>query len=207
MGMPLRALMIDFLDASVQVVPFDPGAAGIELLLINSHAPHHHAGGEYAARRASCERAAADLGVQSLRDVQDRGETVLRSVTDAVDARRARHILTENRRVADVVSALGDSDFAGVGRIFDASHASMRDDFEITTDHIDLIADTAVRAGALGARMTGGGFGGCVIALAPVDRCDAVGEAVRQAVTRAGFNPPTITRTEAGAGASRTTGG
>lgn len=201
-GQPRHALLIDFRDDSVTPVPFDPAAAGLALLLINSNAPHRHAGGEYAARRASCERAAAALGVGSLRDVQDRGEAVLRGVPDPVDARRARHILTENQRVIDVVAALGDSDFAAVGRIFDASHASMRDDFAITTDHIDLIADTAVRAGALGARMTGGGFGGCVIALTALDRCDGVAVAVRQAVAGAGFDPPTITLTEAGAGAS-----
>jgi galactokinase len=203
-GEPRQAMMIDFLDASVRTVPFDPDASGIALLLINSHAPHHHAGGEYAARRTSCERAAADLGVASLRDVQDRGESALRRIKDPVDARRARHILTENRRVADVVAALGDSDFAEVGRIFTASHASMRDDFEITTDHIDLIAATAVGAGALGARMTGGGFGGCVIALVHADGVDAVADAVRVAVDEAGYHPPTIVRTEAGAGASLT---
>ena len=77
----------------------------------------------------------------------------------------------------------------------------MRDDFEITTDHIDLIADTAVRAGALGARMTGGGFGGCVIALVAADKVDAIGDAVRRAVDEAGYNEPTITRTYAGPGA------
>jgi galactokinase len=201
-GETRRALMIDFLDASVRPVPFDPGASDTALLLINSHAPHRHAGGEYAARRASCERAAADLGAVSLREVQDRGDAVLQEIKDPVDARRARHILAENRRVADVVSALDDCDFAEVGRIFTASHASMRDDFEITTDHIDLIADTAVGSGALGARMTGGGFGGCVIALVPVDRWEEVGAAVCRAVDAAGYNPPTITPTEAGAGAS-----
>ena len=139
-----------------------------------------------------------------MRDVQDLGESVLRGIKDPVDGRRARHILTENRRVADVVAALRDSDFAGVGRIFTASHASMRDDFEITTAHIDLIADTAVRAGALGARMTGGGFGGCVIALVPTDRWKPVADEVRRAVDDAGHHPPTIVRTEAGAGASLT---
>ena len=82
-----------------------------------------------------------------------------------------------------------------------ASHASMRDDFEITTAQIDLIAETAVRAGALGARMTGGGFGGCVIALVPGDRADPVGETVRRAACDAGFAQPVITRTRAAAGA------
>ena len=115
--------------------------------------------------------------------------------------RRARHVLTENQRVLDCVAALSNSDFAEAGRIFTASHTSMRDNFEITTEHIDLIADTAVHAGALGARMTGGGFGGCVIALVPTGRAPAVSEAVRRAVCDAGFDQPVITRTHAAGGA------
>jgi galactokinase len=200
-GEPHRALLIDFLHDSVRPVVFDPDASGIALLLINSRAPHQHAGGEYASRRASCERAAADLGVGSLREVQDRGVAVLDGVSDPVDARRARHILTDNQRVLEVVAALEDSDFTAVGQILTASQASMRDDFEITTDHIDLIADTAVAAGALGARMTGGGFGGCVIALVPAGQVDAVSDAVRRAVHKAGYNQPAIARTHAGPGA------
>ncbi|OBH29587.1 galactokinase [Mycobacterium sp. E342] len=200
-GRPATALLIDFRDLTVAPVAFDPDAAGVALLLIDSRALHSHAGGDYAARRASCERAAADLGASSLREIQDRGPSAVAAVRDPVDARRARHVLTENQRVMDCVAALGDSDFVEAGRIFSASHASMRDDFEITTDHIDLIADTAVRAGALGARMTGGGFGGCVIALVPVDRIGAVDEAVRRAVGAAGFAQPVITRTRAAAGA------
>jgi galactokinase len=201
-GEPRKALMIDFREPTVRPVAFDPDASNIGLLLINSRAPHQHAGGEYASRRASCERAAADLGVSSLREVQDRGVAALDAVADPVDARRARHILTDNQRVLDVVAALEASDFAEIGRLFNASQASMRDDFEITTDHIDLIAETAVAAGALGARMTGGGFGGCVIALAPVGKSDHVADAVREAVGDAGYNSPTITRTRAGQGAA-----
>jgi galactokinase len=201
-GEPRNALMIDFRELTVRPVAFDPEASGIALLLINSRAPHQHAGGEYASRRASCERAAADLGVSSLREVQATGVAVLAAVADAVDARRARHILTDNQRVLDVVAALEESDFTAIGRLFNASHASMRDDFEITTDHIDLIAYTAVDAGALGARMTGGGFGGCVIALAPLDKAARIADAIRNAVADAGYNPPTITRTRAGHGAA-----
>jgi galactokinase len=175
------------------------------LLLIDSRERHSHAGGDYAARRASCERAAADLSASSLREVQDiagrPGPAVLAGVRDAVDARRARHVLTENQRVIDCVAALRASDYPHAGRLFTASHASMRDDFEITTERIDLIADTAVRAGALGARMTGGGFGGCVIALVPLDRADAVGESVQCAAVSAGFEQPFVTRTRAAAGA------
>jgi galactokinase len=200
-GEPQRALLIDFKEMTVRPVAFDPCAAGVALLVINSRAPHRHAGGEYALRRASCERAAAALGVASLRDVQDSDVSVLDRIADPADARRARHVLTDNQRVLDVVAALEASDFAEVGRLFTASHESMRDDFEITTDHIDLIADTAVQAGALGARMTGGGFGGCVIALAAEEKVDEVSGAVRRAVGAAGYNEPTIARTHAGSGA------
>jgi galactokinase len=203
-GEPHKAMLIDFRAVSVEQVSFDPDAAEVALLLVDSHARHRHAGGEYAARRASCERAAAAMGVGGLRDVQDSGPSVLKAVSDPVDARRARHVLSENRRVLDCVAALGESDFPAAGRILTASHASMRDDFEITTGHIDLIADTAVRAGALGARMTGGGFGGCVIALVRDDNVDAVSDAVRRAVVGAGYREPTIRRTHAARGASCT---
>ncbi len=171
-GSAATALLIDFRSLSVSPVGFDPSSSGVELLLIDSRERHGHVGGEYAARRLSCERAAADMGVVSLREVHD--IAALAHVTDPVDARRARHVLTENQRVLDFVAVLGDSDFAEAGQLFTASHASMRDDFAITTPHIDLIADAAVEAGALGARMTGGGFGGCVIALVPADRVETV---------------------------------
>jgi galactokinase len=202
-GEPGQAMLIDFRDVTVQPVRFDPEAAGVALLLIDSRARHAHAGGEYAARRASCERAAADLGVASLREVDT--VSALGSVKDPVDARRARHVLTENRRVLDGVAAMASSDFVAAGELWTASHASMRDDFEITTPHLDLIAAAAVRAGALGARMTGGGFGGCVIALVPGERVDAVGEAVCRAVGAAGYPGPAVTRTHAGSGAGPAT--
>lgn len=200
-GRDATAVLIDFADLTVTPVVFDPESAGVALLLIDSRERHSHAGGDYAARRASCERAAGDLSAPSLRVVADRGTADLSVVRDPVDARRARHVLSENQRVIDCVAALRNSDYPEAGRIFTASHASMRDDFEITTERIDLIACTAVRAGALGARMTGGGFGGCVIALVPLDRIEKVGDAVRRAAIDAGFERPTVTRTRAAAGA------
>ena len=196
-GEPHTAMLIDFRQLSVRPIPFDPDASGVTLLLINSHAQHRHAGGEYAVRRASCEAAAADLGVSSLREAQS-----LDGVTDPIAARRARHVLTENQRVLDFVAALRDDDFVEAGQILTASQNSMRDDFEITTAHIDLIADTAVGHGALGARMTGGGFGGCVIALARADATDRVARSVRKAMRDAGYPAPTITPTQAGQGAA-----
>lgn len=200
-GAPSTALLIDFRDPTVTPVAFDPAASGVTLLLIDSRARHRHADGDYAARRASCERAAADLGASSLRDIWDRGRADLDVVRSTIDARRARHVLTENGRVLDFVAALGDSDFVEAGRIFTSSHVSMRDDFNITTEHIDLIADTAVRAGAFGARMTGGGFGGCVIALVPDSRTDAVADTLRRTVPDAGHPRPTIIRAQPAAGA------
>jgi galactokinase len=174
----------------------------VALLLIDSRARHQHASGEYAARRASCERAARDLGVATLRDVQDRVLSALDAITDSVDRRRARHVITENQRVLGFVAAVDKCDFGAAGEILTASQTSMRDDFEITTAHIDLIADTAVRTGALGARMTGGGFGGCVIALVSAESVDRVSNAIRQAASDAGHLEPTIRHTRAGPGAS-----
>ena len=136
-----------------------------------------------------------------MRDIWDRGRADLDAVRNTIDARRARHVLTENGRVLDFVGTLGDSDFVEAGRILTSSHVSMRNDFNITTEHIDLIADTAARAGAFGARMTGGGFGGCVIALVPDSRADAVAKTLRRTVPDAGHPRPVITRTRAAAGA------
>ncbi len=200
-GAPRSAQLIDFATLSVQPVTFDPDACDVTLLLIDSRAAHRHAEGEYAARRASCERAAAQLDVPVLREVQARGTAALSALIAPEDVRRARHIITENRRVMDFVEALAVSDFAAAGELLTASHVSMRDDFEITTEHLDLIADTAVAAGALGARMTGGGFGGCVISLVDTAAAEAVAVAVRAAALRCGYPAPAITSTRAGAGA------
>lgn len=200
-GQPATALLTDFRDITVEPAVFDPDVSGVALLLIDSRAQHTHVGGEYAARRAACERAAADLGVPSLRDVQHRKTAALEAIADPVDARRALHIVTENQRVLDCAAALSDSDFTGAGRIWTASHESMRDDFGITTDHIDAIVESAVGAGALGARMTGGGFGGCVIVLVPDERVTSVEATVRRALRGNGYTEPTVTRTHAADGA------
>ena len=196
---PSTAVLIDFRELSVRPVGFDPDAAGVALLLIDSRVRHRHVGGEYAARRASCERVAAELGVSSLREAEP---SMLSRVRDSVDARRARHVLAENRRVLDFVAALEDNDFSQAGRLMTASEKSMRDDFDITTAHIDLIADTAVGAGALGARMTGGGFGGCVVALVADEDVDAVSGSILAAASTAGYPTPTVARTHAGPGAA-----
>lgn len=198
-GLADHALLIDFESLDVEPVPFELDSAGIALVVLDSLSSHGHAGGEYAQRRASCERAAAALEVASLRAVTD--VVSLSAITDPTDRRRARHVVTENQRVLDACTALRDRDYVRVGAKMTESHESMRDDFEITTSGIDLIVDSALRVGAVGARMTGGGFGGCVIALVESTRATAMVDAVTEEVEAAGFPRPRAFVARAGAGA------
>ncbi|WP_425595182.1 galactokinase, partial [Propioniciclava sinopodophylli] len=130
---------------------------------------HAHADGGYASRRTACEAGARILGVPMLRDVTVADLDRARTLLDDVTFRRVRHVVTENQRVLDTVRLLRHEGPSAIGALLDASHASMRDDFEISTPELDLATDVARAHGAIGARMTGGGFGGCVIALVPVD--------------------------------------
>ncbi|GGF32858.1 galactokinase [Williamsia phyllosphaerae] len=194
-----HALLIDFESLHVTPVPFQLDPAGMTLVVLDSLSSHGHAGGEYAQRRASCERAAAALGVESLRAITD--ITDLSAISDPTDRRRARHVVTENQRVLDACAALRVQDHSRVGAAMIGSHSSMRDDFEITTPGIDLMVESAVRAGAVGARMTGGGFGGCVIALVKSARAAAMIDAVTADVVAAGFPRPRAFVARAGDGA------
>ncbi|MEU6699748.1 galactokinase [Pseudonocardia sp. NPDC046786] len=189
-GRPGRLVFLDTRDDTVELVPFDPPAHGLELLVIDSRAPHAHADGEYGARRADCEAAAAALGVPALRDARPAD---LPRIADERIRRRARHVVTENERVLQVVALLsGGADPREIGQLLDASHASMRDDFEITVPHVDVAVAAARAGGAVGARMTGGGFGGCVIALCDTGRVGAVTAAVRAAYAERGWTAPVV---------------
>jgi galactokinase len=203
-----RAGHLVFLDTrslAVEPVPFDPPSAGLALLVIDSKAPHALVEGEYAERRRSCEKAAAILGVRALRDVPLDGlDEALARLGDELLQKRVRHIVTENARVLEVVAGLraGD-DPRTIGPALTASHASMRDDFEITVPEIDTAAAAALDAGAHGARMTGGGFGGCVLALVEADAVEAVVRSVEAAYDAAGFRPPVAFVATAAGGARR----
>lgn len=158
-GVPGRAQLIDFRDASVTPVAV-PAALGIEI--IDSGLRHEHRSGGYAERRAECARACELLGVTSLRDV-DSDPARVGQLPDPL-ARRARHVISENQRVRDAVAALETTDFARFGALLTASHASLRDDFEVSLPAIDAIVEKAMQTpGVYGARLTGGGFGGCVV--------------------------------------------
>jgi galactokinase len=198
-----HAVFLDCRDQSVRQVPFDAGAAGLVLLVMDTRVSHSHADGEYAARRESCELAADVLGVPALRDVGLEDLEEASGLLDAETFRRVRHVVTENSRVLQTVELLDTLGPAAIGPLLDASHASMRDDFEISCAELDLAVDSARSAGAIGARMTGGGFGGSAIALAPAGSAEQVRSAVERAFARAGFAAPEIFSVRPAAGAMR----
>ena len=201
---PGHALLLDCRDGSVEHVPFEPEARGLALLVVDTRAEHSLVDGQYAERRASCEQAAKELGVATLREVPADGlEETLAAIADPLVRARARHVVTEIARVEQVADALRRWKVRELGPLFDASHASMRDDFEISCPELDLVVETARAHGALGARMTGGGFGGSAIALVPWGDEDEIGEAVVEAFEARGFRPPSYFAVDASAPAGR----
>ncbi len=196
-----HALFLDCRTLDTRQVPLAVTAAGLEILVVDTRTRHSHVDGEYASRRASCEEACRILGIPALRDVTDLA-AALDVLPEAV-GRRVRHVVTEDERVLAAVEALSAGDHAELGRLMTASHASMRDDYEITETSVDLAVETSCAAGALGARMTGGGFGGCVLALVRADQVEAVTAAVRAAFARAGVAEPVTFLGRPSAGARR----
>jgi len=186
-----HALLLDCRSLDSSQVPFDPAASRARLLLINTRVRHELTAGEYGRRRAECERAARLLGVPSLRYLTDVAE--LGRLTDPVLRRRARHVVTDDQRVLDVVALLRSADgdvYAEIGRLLTQAHLSLRDDFEISWPEADVAVEVALAAGALGARMIGGGFGGSVLALVRED--GPVGAAVTDAFARRGWTAPEV---------------
>ena len=179
-----HAVFLDCRDQSVRLVPFETEPAGLVLLVIDTKVSHSHADGGYASRRASCELGAEVLGVKALRDVGVEDLDEAAGLLDEVTFRRVRHVVTENDRVLQTVELLGSAGPGAIGPLLDASHRSMRDDFEISCPELDLAVDTSRTSGAIGARMTGGGFGGAAIALTP-----AVGGAAGAHRRRTGLLP------------------
>jgi galactokinase len=162
---PDHALLIDFSDGSTRDVPLPLAAAGLAILVIDTRVHHSHADGGYADRRAECERG---------------------------DPRRLRHVHTENARVREAVAALERSDWDALGELMTASHVSLRDDFEVSAPELDTAVDAALKAGALGARMTGGGFGGSAIALVQRAEVDGVTAAIEEAFAAADHREPAL---------------
>ncbi len=179
-----HALHLDTRDRSSEQVPLDLAATGLALLVVDSGTTHDHAESGYGDRRRECEEAARRLGVEFLREVPD--VAALAPLDDGtaegeVLLRRARHIVTEEARVAEVVGLLrGGGDPRAIGPVLTAGHASLRDDFQISVPALDAVVEAALDAGAHGARMVGGGFGGSAVALVDADAVDAVAAAVAE---------------------------
>jgi len=192
-----HALLIDFgPGGGTTQVPLD--LAGHTLLVTDTRVSHELTDGGYAARRADCDAAVAALGVTSLREASLEQVATL---DDERIRRRATHVVTEIARVTDAVAALEAGDWSEVGRLFDASHTSMRDDFEISCPELDAAVSVAVEAGAAAARMTGGGFGGSSVAVVPDERVDAVVHAIDTAFALEGFRSPVHLRAVPSGGA------
>lgn len=205
-----RAGHVVFLDTrslAVEHMQFDPAAAGLALMVVDTRAPHQLADGQYAQRRQTCRDAARTLGVPALRDVPAEDlEATLRRLPEETTRRRVRHVVTENARVLEVVAVLRSGrNLDAIGPALTGSHASLRDDFEVTVAQLDVAVESALAAGAYGARMTGGGFGGCVLALVDHTRQDEVGAAVEDAFRAKGFDVPARFTAVPSPGATRLT--
>lgn len=188
---PETALLCDFATDVASPVPLDLAGANAALLVVNTNAPHRLADSDYAHRRASCRRAAERLGVSTLREVtNDRLAEALSRLADDADCRTVRHVVTENARVAETVRLLQNGDVLAIGPLLNASHNSLRDDYQVTVAQLDLAQESLVAAGAEGARMTGGGFGGCVIGLMSEGLVPTAGAAVTAAFAARGFAAP-----------------
>jgi len=201
LGREGHALLIDTRSLDVEPVPFPP--AGLAALVIDTRVRRELAGGEYAERRATCEEAARTMGVRTLRDVTLDELEGTRSRLDPVVFRRARHVVTENARVLVAAEALRAADPDRLGAAMAASHRSLRSDFEVSTAELDLAVEAATRAGAIGARMTGAGFGGSAIALVSSDAVAELETAVVRAFVDTGLDTPGFHRVFAADGAGR----
>jgi galactokinase len=184
------AVFLDCRSLAVEQVPLGFGAAGLVLLVVDTKVEHQHATGGYRDRRDACERGAALMGVPALRDLGVDDLPRAQELLDDVTYRRVKHFVTEDARVLESVAALKAGDLARFGALMDASHVSMRDDFEISVPQLDAVVETAQRAGAVGARMTGGGFGGCAIALVAADQAEGLAAEVIRVFAARGWHEP-----------------
>jgi galactokinase len=190
LGRPGAAVFLDCRSLDAELIDLDLDAAGLVVLVMDTGVSHSHSSGDYASRRASCERGARMLGVDSLRDVSVDDLPHAQTVLDDETFRRVRHVVTENQRVLDTVRTLRTHGPGAIGHLLDESHRSMRDDFEISVPELDLAVEVALANGAIGARMTGGGFGGAAIALVPRPSVSLVQVALDGAFSEHGYSPP-----------------
>lgn len=197
-----HGLFLDCRTLETTDVPLPLHDQGFEILVLDTHSPHSHIDGEYGERRATCEQAAKILGVRALRDVTDL-DAALSRLPDTQMRRRVRHVVSENERTHAALDLARKGLLSELPRLLNESHISMREDYEITVPTVDLAVETALTHGAFGARMTGGGFGGCIIAWCSTGQANRIGSAIHEAFEKAGFQKPSwFTATPSG-GAGR----
>ncbi|MDP4507181.1 galactokinase [Nonomuraea turcica] len=183
-----HALFLDCRSLGFRNIPLDLASHGLSILIIDTQVHHEHSGGEYAKRRAECESAARKLGVPALRDVTDLAAAL--ELLQGDERKRTQHVVTENHRVEALIGLLRAGAITEIGALLNASHLSLRDQYEVSSPELDVAVEAAVKGGARGARMTGGGFGGSAIALVSDDRLEAVQQSVVDAYAAHGFQPP-----------------
>jgi galactokinase len=201
LGRAGHALLIDARSLETEPILLPLDEADLTLLVVDTAVPHTLRESAYADRRRECEDAARALGVPALRDVS--AVDLEAAALDETLARRARHVVSENERVLTAADLLRGGRLHEVGPLLTASHASLRDDYEVSTPELDTAVACALDAGALGARVTGGGFGGSAIALCASERQAAVTYSVAEGFRAAGFGAPRIFSVRPSDGASR----
>ena len=184
------ALLLDCRDLSTRNIPFDVASHGLELLIIDTQAHHALTDGGYAERRASCESVASKLHVKSMRELTIAQLDSSRDQLSETQYIRARHAITEMKRVLDCVEALSSGDFVRVGQLMNQSHLSLRDDYNVSCPELNTAVEASLAAGALGSRMVGGGFGGSAIALIQASKTSETISAVEKAFADKKFKTP-----------------
>jgi galactokinase len=203
LAQPDAAVLLDCQSLQATSVPLGMSEKGLLVAIIDTQVAHRHSDGGYRVRRESCERGASEMGVSSLRGLSEADLPTAQLKLNEVDFRRVRHVVTENQRVLDSVEALAKGDLAKLGDLMLASHASMRDDFEISIEELDLAVEVAMQTGAVGSRMTGGGFGGAAIAIIKKDLLGQLEQNCKAAFSAAGFFEPRVFAVEPSEGARR----
>ncbi|MFE6491320.1 galactokinase [Streptomyces sp. NPDC057748] len=203
-----HALHLDTRDLTQRQVPFDLAAQGLRLLVVDTQVKHALGDGAYAERRAGCEAGAAALGVRTLREVPYESlgaalDTLAAAGVDESVVRYVRHVVSDNQRVEQVIALLDAGDARAAGPVLNAGHVSLRDDLRVSCPELDLVVSAANEAGALGARMTGGGFGGSAIVLVEQEQADTVAKSVLEAFAASGHTAPRIFPAVPSAGARR----
>ena len=181
-----QALLVDCRTLEEEPVPLDLEGAGLNLVVCDTRVERGLADTQYNQRRETCEKAAKTLGLEALRDASEKDLERL----SGEELKRARHIVTEQRRVMAAVETLRDEDFEAFGRLLYESHASLRNDYEASTAELDTFVETAEETGALGAKLTGAGWGGCAVAIIPADKSEDLAKTTRRKYGERGFKEP-----------------